>query len=95
MRPVKLDTVFAIRGKHAIAAYCVACRRHAWVDLARVAETCGSTLPLARLKQRLTCERCGRRGAEMRLVYQPADAPGGYPCAISLRATSLTAPSEH
>ena len=82
MQVVNLDDVATIAGKHAISGYCMTCRRHAWLDLERIAREAGGSLSLERLRRRLTCSRCGRRGVEIRLVYRPENAPGGYPTPV-------------
>jgi hypothetical protein len=78
MQVVNLDTLAAISGKHAVSGYCMSCRRHAWLDLDGIAAQAGWSLPIERLRNRLTCSGCGRRGIEIRLVYRPQNAPGGY-----------------
>jgi hypothetical protein len=79
MQVVNLDTLGAIAGKHAVSGYCMTCRRHAWLDLAAIAAGAGWSLSIERLKHRLCCGGCGRRDIEIRLVYRPENAPGGYP----------------
>lgn len=71
MPEVRLDTLAAIRGKHAVWCYCLQCRRDKPLELEQLAERIGWDAPLLSLKSRLRCARCGSREVQTSLVYQP------------------------
>jgi len=83
MPEVCLDTLAAMRGKHALWCTCIQSTRDKPLGLEQLAARIGWKVPLLGLKSRLRYSRCGSREVQTSLVYQPSPSSAvGY---ISLR----------
>jgi hypothetical protein len=65
---IRVDTIGDLAPGCAIYAFCDSCRRSAKVNLLKLRMQYGADLRLDDLKRCVTCSRCGRRTAEIRLV---------------------------
>jgi hypothetical protein len=74
MGEVRADTVAALGERFTIFAFCLECRRDARLDTRRLVAVYGPALTISELRERVTCNRCGSRTRELRIV---CTAPGG------------------
>ena len=65
---IRVDTIGDLAPGCAIWACCDGCRRSAKLNLVKLRMQYGPGLLLDDLKRCVTCNRCGRRTAEIRLV---------------------------
>ena len=62
-RSLKIETLGDLEGQHTLAASCDACQRYKNLDIAALVTRYGAGLPIAKLKGRLRCDRCGGPGS--------------------------------
>jgi hypothetical protein len=65
---IRVDTIGDLAPGCSIYAFCDSCRRSAKVNLVKLRMQYGPDLSLDDVKRCVTCSRCGRRTAEIRLV---------------------------
>jgi hypothetical protein len=65
---IRVDTIGELAPGRAIYAFCDLCRRSARLNLVKLRMQYGPGLLLDELKRCVTCSKCGRRTAEIRLV---------------------------
>ena len=68
MPEIRVDTIGDLAPGCSIYAFCDRCQRSAQVNLVRLRMKYGPGLSLDDVKRCVTCSRCGRRTAEIRLV---------------------------
>jgi len=77
MRDVRIELVGDLSPGACIQAFCDACSHSSLLTLATLKVRYGSGFPLADVERRITCHRCGRRRATIRLTHyapQPSEA---------------------
>jgi hypothetical protein len=65
---IRVDTIGDLSPETAIYAFCDPCRHSATLNLVKLRMQYGPGLLLDDVKRCVTCSRCGRRTAEIRLV---------------------------
>ena len=68
MPEIRVDTISDLAPGCSIYAFCDACQHSAKLNLVKLRMRYGPGLRLDALKRCVTCRRCGRRTAEIRLV---------------------------
>jgi len=70
-----MTTLGDLRRHFELYAVCIVCQRMQRLDLAALTATLGDTTPVADVRARVRCCRCGRRTHDIRIAY--AGTSGG------------------
>ena len=72
-----VDLGYLFAGGGALACRCAGCGHTQSLAARPLLRRFGAGCPITRLAGRLTCTRCGHRGAAVRAAWTPDPEPGG------------------